>query len=130
MTAVVCMVLIDVQQINGENYTLSLLYPVTDVIELSFFHYIGAFGMAVDAVNEDSRVNNNNITMLYTIEDTNANSPTQLSFIEKQEQSMRTIMQRSEKGTDAFIGPGLESCTHEARVAAAFDKPLIGYVSK
>lgn len=106
---------------SGENFTISLLYPGTD--PEFFTHYFGAFVMAITNTNTDSLVNNHNITFLYTIEDTKGGTADQ-----KEERSIRYVTEGGTQHINAFVGPGLESCSYTARVAATFDKPMIGYV--
>ena len=115
---------------SSENFTLSLLYPLTDVQEMSFFYYASAFTMAVDNVNEHSSNNTNNITFIYTMDDTNANrTKNTYNTIEKVRESLKIIARRSVEKYDAFIGPGFKTCSCQAQLAAAYNVPLIGYVS-
>lgn len=105
----------------SSNLTLSLLYPTTDILSLGFIHYASAFMMAVEFVNKISKHVGLNLHLNYTIDNT--------AIGNQGEEALRIITRKSQQGVDAFIGPGLETCSHQAKLAAAFGKPLIAYVS-
>ncbi|XP_057289487.1 atrial natriuretic peptide receptor 1-like isoform X2 [Hydractinia symbiolongicarpus] len=111
-----------------ENYTISLLYPFTDHFSLGFIHYASSFVMAVEYANNHSYENNNNITLLYTIDDTNNNGPPNRPRSVRELESLRIITRRSLENYDAFVGPGLKTCGYQGRLAVAYNKPLIGYI--
>ena len=73
-------------------------------------------------INEHSKVHRNNITINFTIDNTVSESTAG-------ERTLRIMSKRVAEGYDAFIGPGLMLCRYQARLAAAFQKPIIGYVS-
>ena len=106
----------------SSNLTLSLLYPTTDILSLGFIHYASAFTMAVEFVNNISKHVGLILHLNYTIDNTAVGN--------QGEETLRIITRKSQQGVNAFIGPGLETCSHQAKLAAAFGKPLIAYVSK
>ena len=114
---------------RGDEYKISFLYPETDAFELSLYHYAGAFQMAIEHVNNVSVTNKLNITFTYVLDDINKGNQYLSGFDVKELESLRIIASRSTDKYDAFVGPGLETCSYPSRLAAAYDKPIIAYVS-
>lgn len=75
--------------------------------------------LAVDMVNEDPELLPDHNLLFIAYDSGAANTPWPI----------RKMTQMKEEGVAAFIGPDL-SCEHEAMVAAAWDMPMISYVSK
>ena len=78
----------------------------------------GALTYALDQVNSDPEVLPNH-TLAFLLAET---------YGEESESIKQTILLLTE-GIAAYIGPQ-ETCSHEGRIAAAFNMPMISYVSK
>jgi len=77
----------------------------------------GAMTFATIEVNEDPSILPNH-TLEFIIAET---------YGQEQESIRKTVL-LMQRGISAFIGPQ-ETCVHEARIAAAFNRPMISYVS-
>ncbi|XP_066927600.1 speract receptor-like [Clytia hemisphaerica] len=113
--------------IKGENYTVTLLYPISNV-QLVSIHYFGAFIAAIEDMNEDSVENGYDIQLNYNIADTVKEIYFNKVFNTPEWSSLKLIGNKSQEGTDAFIGPGFQTCACAATTAAAYNKPMVGYV--
>jgi len=114
-------------RVEGLNYTLSLLYPLSYSKPFAFTHVFGAFILAMTDVNRLSVENGYGIQLNYTIGDTAANGS---SYSDIAGASLRIVTDKVAEHYDGFVGPGIkETCSSDARLAAAFNKPMIGYVS-
>ena len=114
--------------INGENYTLTLLYPISNV-QLVSVHYFGAFIAAIEDMNQDSLNNGYDIHLNYNIADTVEETYFNKAFTTPEWSSLKIIGNKSQEGTDAFIGPGFQTCACAATTTAAYNKAMVGYVS-
>lgn len=77
----------------------------------------GAMTFATTEVNEDPTILPNH-TLEFIIAETYGQEP----------DSIRQTVLMMQRSISAFIGPQ-ETCVHEARIAAAFNRPMISYVS-
>ena len=103
----------------SSDFQISVQYPYSSETERDFTHYLSSFFLAVDHVNNISTSNNLGFNISYIWNDTKG------SEIE----SLKIFSGRWRAGTDVFIGPGLRTCSFAARMAAAWNLPLISYVS-
>ena len=101
------------------DFKISLLYPHSAEAERDFTHYLSSLLLAVESVNNMSVNNNLGFNITYIWNDTEGSGT----------QSLRIMSERWKDGTDAFIGPGLRTCSFAARMAAAWNIPLLSYVS-
>ena len=116
---------------NDINYSVGLLYPLSSATTFAFVHSFGGFILGINTVNELAKKDGVNIFLNSSIIDTASNPgnnpfypPQQIEF-----QTLEMVAEKSLAGVDAFIGPGIEKCACDAKLAAAYKKPMVGYVS-
>lgn len=108
--------------LNRTEIRLSFLYPLTSKTDsiTNSLPFGSAFTVALDAIN-------NNSAKLFPF--------LKLSFLWTDTRSLETVALKAmsehyHKGVDAFIGPGDENeCITAARLAAAWNTPIVSYVS-
>ena len=106
-------------QSNTENVTVVLLYPYSSCEQLITTDnpFASAFLVAIETINNSSTFN---FTLSYRLNDTRCS---ELVAIE-------AMTEHKNRGVQVFIGPGNETyCATSARVAAAWNLPIISYVS-
>ena len=105
---------------EAENYTVGLLIPMKGAhYTKKGVYYASAISIAVDEINrQENLLPGNNISFIWN--DTNCND---------ENKTIRALMyQMYEAKVSAIIGPGC-NCNTSARNAAAFNVPMISYVS-
>ncbi|PFX31871.1 Atrial natriuretic peptide receptor 1 [Stylophora pistillata] len=104
-------------QSNTENVTVVLLYPYSSCEQLITTDnpFASAFLVAIETINNSSTFN---FTISYRLNDTRCS---ELVAIE-------AMTEHKNRGVQVFIGPGNETyCATSARVAAAWNLPIISY---
>lgn len=112
-----------ISSLNPREIRLSFLYPLTSKTEsiTNSLPFGSAFTVALDAIN-------NNSADLFPF--------AKLTFLWNDTQSLETVALKAMtehyyKGVDAFIGPGDQNeCRTAARMAAAWNIPIVSYVSR
>ena len=105
---------------EAANYTVGLLIPMTGAgYTKKGVYYASAISVAVDEINrQENLLPGNNISFIWNNTDCNDENKT-----------IRALMyQMYEAKVSAIIGPGC-NCNTSARNAAAFNVPMISYVS-
>lgn len=105
---------------ESTNYTLGLLIPMTSAhFTMKGIYYASAMSIAVDEVNKERNLlPGNNISFIWNDTD-----------CWDENKTIRALMyQMYEAKVSAIIGPGC-NCNTSARNAAAFNVPMISYVS-
>ena len=105
---------------EATNYTVGLLIPMrVAYFTMKGIYYASAFSIAVDEINkQDNLLPGNNISFIWN--DT---------VCDDENKTIRALMyQMYEMKVSAIIGPGC-NCNTSARNAAAFNVPMISYVS-
>lgn len=112
-------------QLEARNITLGLLLPYNVTSNSSALgmelvagnSYISAMVLAVQAIaNDSSLLNGHSVTFIWN--DTQC----------KDEFSVKALLDQMSKGVEVFIGPAC-TCETTAKVASAFNIPVISYVS-
>lgn len=109
-------------QLNSETIKpevqIVLLYPFTSCEQLitADLQFASAFLVAADTVNNSSLLN---VNLSVRWNDTRCSELVGISAMTHQRN----------RGIHAFIGPGNQICATSARVAAAWNLPMISYVS-
>lgn len=113
-------------QLEARNITLGLLLPYNVTSNSSALGmelvagnscYVSAMVLAVQAIaNDSSLLNGHSVTFIWN--DTQC----------KDEFSVKAMLDQMSKGVEVFIGPAC-TCETTAKVASAFNIPVISYVS-
>ena len=72
-----------IQCCTCEVFKISLLYPLTNIVEQEFFNYSWAFEKSLARINNHSLIHDHNITLEYTIDNTDADIKTTLAYGEQ-----------------------------------------------